>query len=290
MSDAQERMPAQAAINLFEWLARDEAEWPPVFQSPGLLKTLLQAASGVALIVDRDAQVLAVTNQEAQALWGLLETVQALPLRRALGSLFPSRYTWEVSEETLAVRCVPLVTEQAVYYCVYAQKCPSSQRGERLLEQFDQAIQCYFFEPHVLEYLFLRCLQRIPSPYPTVDHIWFFHFLPQFKPLYAAFFDSRQAEVTAFHQMLEQGQVDWRHLERVGHRLKGSGGSYGFPLLSVLGAAIEQFAQQGQQEALVIIYAYVALYLGQVQPRVEACLSACSAQDNTASAEDASPR
>ena len=47
---------------------------------------------------------------------------------------------------------------------------------------------------------------------------------------------------------LAQSNLD--EIRIVGHNLKGSGGAYGFPELSVIGLAIETAAKSGDQQAL----------------------------------------
>ncbi|MCA9523520.1 MAG: response regulator [Myxococcales bacterium] len=59
---------------------------------------------------------------------------------------------------------------------------------------------------------------------------------------------NRRNELAAMRQLLEQGDFD--ELRRLGHNMKGTAGSYGFPPLSQLGARIELFADAGDANAI----------------------------------------
>ncbi len=99
-----------------------------------------------------------------------------------------------------------------------------------------------------------------------------FRFLPQLAPIYPVFFNSRRQELERFEKMLAAQSFDWEHLERMGHSLKGSGASFGFPLLSGMGGAIEQLAQTQNIQGLEKVYKQMAAYVLEVQPQIEALM------------------
>ena len=67
------------------------------------------------------------------------------------------------------------------------------------------------------------------------------------RSLLPAFFSARQAD----HSKMLSALVneEFAEIDRLGHRLKGSGGSFGFPELSVIGGLLEAAARVGDAEA-----------------------------------------
>ena len=61
--------------------------------------------------------------------------------------------------------------------------------------------------------------------------------LREFVPDYL---DNRREDLTTIRECLEAGDFD--SIRRLAHRMKGSGGGYGFSDITVLGAAMEQAA------------------------------------------------
>ena len=59
---------------------------------------------------------------------------------------------------------------------------------------------------------------------------------------------------------------DFTRLAFMGHNLKGTGGGYGFPDLTRLGAALEQSAKQTDCKTLSTLMTELSNYLGRVQP------------------------
>lgn len=69
---------------------------------------------------------------------------------------------------------------------------------------------------------------------------------PEVRSLLPSFFSARQADYLKMVSALvthEFGEID-----RLGHRLKGSGGSFGFPELSTIGGLLEVAAREGDAE------------------------------------------
>ncbi len=80
--------------------------------------------------------------------------------------------------------------------------------------------------------------------------------------------------VTAYIQRclagLPSAQASLADLDRdalrvYGHRLKGSGGGYGIPRLTELGAFIEEAARRGDAAALQNQFAELEVYLGRLE-------------------------
>jgi len=60
---------------------------------------------------------------------------------------------------------------------------------------------------------------------------------PELEPILPRYMEIRWEELALLEQAVESGDGDAARL--LGHKLKGSGTSYGFPKLTELGAAIE---------------------------------------------------
>jgi HPt (histidine-containing phosphotransfer) domain-containing protein len=60
-------------------------------------------------------------------------------------------------------------------------------------------------------------------------------------------------------------RLDYEYLRVQGHRLKGSGGGYGLPLVTEAGAGMEQAARQGDAAALQQQLATLDTYLSRVE-------------------------
>jgi len=58
---------------------------------------------------------------------------------------------------------------------------------------------------------------------------------------------------------------DFDMLRRIGHRMKGSGGSYGFATITSLGAQIEERAKVSDKNALIALLGKYRHYLANVQ-------------------------
>ena len=60
-------------------------------------------------------------------------------------------------------------------------------------------------------------------------------------------------------------QIDFEELSRIGHKIKGEGGSFGLDPISVYGAEIEQAARKHDAEAIRRYASELALYLDSIQ-------------------------
>lgn len=71
---------------------------------------------------------------------------------------------------------------------------------------------------------------------------------PDIADLAAMFLHAKKAEMGTLRSTLERG--DFRMLRQAGHNLAGSGGGYGFPRLSALGAALSAAARAENAHAV----------------------------------------
>ncbi len=83
------------------------------------------------------------------------------------------------------------------------------------------------------------------------------------EPLIPRYLDRRHKEIDTFRTQLAVG--DFEALRIGGHSLKGSGGGYGFPDLTRIGALIETAAKAGDSEAITAALAEYADYMQRVE-------------------------
>jgi hypothetical protein len=60
-------------------------------------------------------------------------------------------------------------------------------------------------------------------------------------------------------------RLDYNYLRVYGHRLKGSGGGYGLPLVTEIGSVIEQAARRGDTAQLEERIAGLEVYLSRIE-------------------------
>ena len=84
--------------------------------------------------------------------------------------------------------------------------------------------------------------------------------LEEIGPEYLA---NRRAELPGMMELLQRS--DFKRLAVLGHDLKGTGASYGFPDLTRLGSAIEHSAHEADMGALGVQLAELGEYLGQIE-------------------------
>ena len=100
---------------------------------------------------------------------------------------------------------------------------------------------------------------------PVADHTaaWIVHPHPDIANLIPEFLDSMRKCVVSLRQALDQR--DYATLTRLGHRMKGDGGSFGFDMISTYGAALEEAAQHKNAAAIRRSIAALTSYLDQVR-------------------------
>lgn len=70
----------------------------------------------------------------------------------------------------------------------------------------------------------------------------------ELQPIIPSFLESRQKDSERIARLLDDDGFE--EIERLGHRLKGTGGSYGFDAISEIGAALESAAANQDREAI----------------------------------------
>lgn len=76
------------------------------------------------------------------------------------------------------------------------------------------------------------------------------------RSLVPGFLDNRLKDLEQLRTL--HGRGDWAAMARIGHRMKGSGTSYGFAMLTTLGEALEAHAGAADREALAADLATLA--------------------------------
>lgn len=84
----------------------------------------------------------------------------------------------------------------------------------------------------------------------------------ELEDLIPGFLRKRREDVLRFRELLAAGQLD--ELRRHAHRLKGTGGSYGFPQISAIAAGLEQAACVADRDAAARAIDELAAYLAVV--------------------------
>jgi len=82
-------------------------------------------------------------------------------------------------------------------------------------------------------------------------------------PIIPSFLESRWSDCALIERLLEDGNHD--EISRLGHRLKGAGGSYGFDAITDIGIALERAAIRQDHEAVVQAAAMLQNYLKRVK-------------------------
>ncbi len=73
---------------------------------------------------------------------------------------------------------------------------------------------------------------------------------PDLCDLIPGFLANKRSDMLAVLGATTSETIDFEALSRIGHRLKGEGGSYGFEAISTYGAEIEQAAKSHDAEAI----------------------------------------
>jgi HPt (histidine-containing phosphotransfer) domain-containing protein len=97
---------------------------------------------------------------------------------------------------------------------------------------------------------------------PAVFHQQFMDIPPGLEEFIPGYLASRREEVPEMTRLLADS--DFESLAVLGHNLKGSGASFGFPEISRIGVALEQSAEQADHAASGIQLMELTDYLDQV--------------------------
>jgi len=85
----------------------------------------------------------------------------------------------------------------------------------------------------------------------------------ELEPIIPGFFESRRKDCELLGQLLETGDLD--EISRLGHRLRGAGGSYGFDAISEIGLALERAAAIKDKGSIAASCEKLLNYLQHVQ-------------------------
>lgn len=83
------------------------------------------------------------------------------------------------------------------------------------------------------------------------------------KPVVPEFLKKRQSECALIEALLAADQLD--EIRSIAHRMKGSGGSYGFDEISEIGEAIETAVHTGDAQGIRAAVARLEAYLAGVK-------------------------
>lgn len=72
----------------------------------------------------------------------------------------------------------------------------------------------------------------------------------ELQDLIPGYLESRERDVSAISAALEQG--DYETIQRLGHSMKGSGGGYGFDVITDLGGLLEEAAKASDDPGIKI--------------------------------------
>ena len=86
---------------------------------------------------------------------------------------------------------------------------------------------------------------------------------PDLTDLVPAFLDRKRADARAIHQAIESD--DFAAVAALGHKLKGEGGSFGFDVITEIGAALEQTAKHFDRDYAMRLALDLAEYLQKVE-------------------------
>lgn len=85
----------------------------------------------------------------------------------------------------------------------------------------------------------------------------------ELEDIFPAYLEKRLEEIPALKELLASGSLD--EIKKIGHKLTGSGGSYGLDRLSEVGRDIEGHAASGDAGALGADIAALADFLARLE-------------------------
>lgn len=80
------------------------------------------------------------------------------------------------------------------------------------------------------------------------------------------FLENRRRDVEQIMRLIQEGK--YGELARLGHTMKGVGGSYGFTEISEIGQGIEEAGARGDRKAIMMLCERLAAYLATVTVQV----------------------
>ena len=85
---------------------------------------------------------------------------------------------------------------------------------------------------------------------------------PDLRDLVPGYLEKRRAEVADFRREAAAGNLEG--VRAMGHKIRGTGGGYGFPFLTEIGAKIELAARDGRADELKTLIDELAEYLAKL--------------------------
>ena len=85
---------------------------------------------------------------------------------------------------------------------------------------------------------------------------------PDLEELVPEFIDNMKNEVKRINALITKN--DMKEIQRIGHSLKGTGGSYGFNEITDIGIEIEEAAKKSDKEAIMRLGSRLDNYLSGV--------------------------
>jgi HPt (histidine-containing phosphotransfer) domain-containing protein len=85
----------------------------------------------------------------------------------------------------------------------------------------------------------------------------------ELMPVVPEYLANRQRECVLIEELLVAGRMD--EIQSLGHRMKGSGGSYGFDEISEIGEVLELAAQGGEAQTIRSALSVLEKYLSRVK-------------------------
>ena len=89
------------------------------------------------------------------------------------------------------------------------------------------------------------------------------HVDPDLADLIPGYLANRKKDIAAIHEAV--GKKDMDTVRILGHSMKGSGGGYGFEIITDIGMLLEKAAQEGRDEAIRLQVKRLEDYLRQVE-------------------------
>lgn len=83
------------------------------------------------------------------------------------------------------------------------------------------------------------------------------------QPLIPGYLENRVKDLAVIQDSLEKG--DYESIRRLAHRMKGSGGGYGFDGITAIGAAMEQAAVNNNSKEISLQAQVLKDYLNRVE-------------------------
>src|SRR6185436_17710206 len=133
-------------------------------------------------------------------------------------------------EEQARARATPVVALTAHAFAEIQDQCRQAGFSAYLTKPLRKAT---LIEALASGARFARALEEEPAP----AHVLVDKGMEEVVP---AYLERRRKDVVSYRQALEKGDFD--AVRSLGHKMRGTGGGYGFPLLTELGRLIEQAA------------------------------------------------